>query len=77
MSLDPAAEALSALVDQFSQRSAFVRELIQNSLDAGSGRVELHVAEDDDELIVSVRDDGEGMSLEIIQNYLLVLFSSS
>lgn len=77
MSLDPAAEALSALVDQFSQRSAFVRELIQNSLDAGSGRVELHVEQRGDELLVSVRDDGEGMTLEIIQDYLLVLFSSS
>lgn len=77
MSLDPAAEALSALVDQFSQRSAFVRELIQNSLDAGSGRVELHVAQRGDTLLVSVRDDGEGMSREIIEDYLLVLFSSS
>ena len=38
---DPAKEALGALVRQFSQRSAFVRELVQNSLDAGSGRIEL------------------------------------
>ena len=39
----PAAAALKSLVRQFSERSSFVRELIQNSLDAGSGRIEVVV----------------------------------
>lgn len=73
----PAREALAALVGQFSQRSAFVRELVQNSLDAGAGRVELEVEQQSRRLRVTVRDDGEGMDRRIIDDYLLTLFRSS
>ncbi|MCP4807825.1 MAG: hypothetical protein GY913_09825 [Proteobacteria bacterium] len=74
---DPAREALSALVGQFSQRSAFVRELVQNSLDAGAGRVELQIEQRDRRLCIRVIDDGEGMDRRIIDEYLLTLFRSS
>lgn len=73
----PAQEALQALVAQFSQRSAFVRELIQNSLDADAGRIDLEVREEGQHLVLSVSDDGAGMDREIIETALLVLFRSS
>ena len=43
MSPRPEADALDALVRQFSERSSFVRELIQNALDAGAGRIAYRV----------------------------------
>ena len=73
----PAREALSALVGQFSQRSAFVRELVQNSLDAGAGRDELPIRQNERRLEIRVVDDGEGMDRRIIDDYLLTLFRSS
>ena len=73
----PARDALEALVGQFSERSAFVRELIQNSLDAGAGRVELHVVQEKRRLVIDVVDDGEGMDRDVIEDYLLTLFRSS
>jgi hypothetical protein len=73
----PANEALNALIGQFSQRSAFVRELIQNSLDAGAGRVELLVEQVGRRLKIQVVDDGEGMDRAIIEDYLLTLFRST
>lgn len=74
---DPAKDALGALVQQFSERSAFVRELVQNSLDAGSGRVELRIEQVGRRLEVRVIDDGEGMDRATIEGYLLTLFRSN
>jgi molecular chaperone HtpG len=73
----PANAALDALVSQFSERTSFVRELIQNSLDAGAGRIDVVVAQEKRALRVSVTDDGEGMDREIIEGYLLTLFRSA
>ena len=38
-----AADVIEALVTQFSQRTAFVRELIQNALDAGAGHIHIEL----------------------------------
>jgi hypothetical protein len=73
----PARAAFDALVDQFSERSAFVRELVQNSLDAGAGRIEVRVRQKGHRLRIDVVDDGEGMDRDIIEGYLLTLFRSS
>lgn len=71
-----ARDSLQALVAQFSQRGAFVRELIQNSIDAGAGRVDVRIVGRDDHLVVTVADDGEGMTRETVEDRLLVLFAS-
>ena len=71
-----ARDSLQALVAQFSQRGAFVRELIQNSIDAGAGRVDMRVVEVGDHVEVTLADDGEGMDRETIEDRLLVLFAS-
>jgi len=79
-----AGSTLETLVHQFSDPYAFLRELIQNSLDAGSGRVDVHTefrpARQDGEpgtAIFTVEDSGEGMDREIIDSQLTRLFSSS
>jgi len=79
----PAAGAASVqslvkeLVDQFDQPLTFYRELIQNSIDAGSNRIDVTLEYADGAALIRVRDDGEGMDERIIDDYLLVLFSSS
>lgn len=72
-------EALDTLVQQFSQPLAFLRELIQNSLDARTNRVEVTVDYDDSEgcARVQVTDWGEGMNREVIETQLTRLFSST
>lgn len=77
-----AVDLVQDLVHQFSETLSFYRELIQNSIDAGSNRID--VALDYGTLpsgrrgvIMSVEDDGEGMNEKIIDNYLLVLFRST
>ena len=71
------------LVNQFSDTLAFYRELIQNSIDAGSNRIDvsLDYAPDPDGgrglAVVRVEDDGGGMDENILDNYLLVLFKST
>lgn len=72
-----ARDALDALVGQFSQRSAMVRELVQNSLDASASRVDLRVVQEKKRLLVEVIDDGEGMDRDTIEGCLLTLFRSS
>lgn len=70
------------LVNQFSDTLAFYRELIQNSIDAGSNRIDVsleYVLEPGGQgtAVMRVEDDGGGMDEDIIDNFLLVLFKSS
>ncbi|MDP2307176.1 MAG: ATP-binding protein [Pseudomonadota bacterium] len=70
-------EVLDSLVQQFADRYAFIRELIQNSLDAGAARIDVRMSFDGRELRIEVADDGEGMDRPIIEGYLLTLFRST
>lgn len=67
------------LIAQFADRLAFYRELVQNAIDADSTRVDVNLLwepVDGGTMRVSVRDRGEGMDQEILEEQLLVLFRS-
>jgi hypothetical protein len=77
-------DALDELVNQFADPMSFFRELIQNSLDAGSDEVEIdfefepsNADREHGAMIVIVTDFGGGMDREIIDKQLTRLFSSS
>ncbi len=67
------------IIAQFADPLAFYRELIQNSIDAGSPSVDVKLDYDHSAnvLRVAVRDRGEGMTRDILENQLLVLFRST
>jgi hypothetical protein len=67
------------VIAQFADRFAFFRELVQNAIDAGSPQVEVHLEHDAEAQVVraGVRDTGEGMTREIVEEQLLVLFRST
>lgn len=73
---------LSRLVAQFESPYDFLRELVQNAMDAGSDRVEVtletHETGRGDEVIfeLMVLDSGSGMDEKILDNELTRLFSS-
>lgn len=70
-------EALDALVHQFADPLAFLRELVQNSIDAGSKEIDVSVDYQDSLLEIRVDDYGEGMTRHVIDTRLTRLFSSS
>lgn len=71
-------EALDSLVHQFSDPWSFLRELIQNAIDADSREIDVHIEhEAPDMLVVEVRDAGSGMDRQIIDTRLTRLFASS
>jgi hypothetical protein len=77
-------QALANLVNQFARPLDFLRELVQNSIDSGSPRIEISLAfhpEPDDAsrgvLEIHVDDFGEGMNEAIIDDQLTRLFSST
>ena len=72
-------EALEGLVHQFSDPWAFLRELIQNSMDAGSEQIDVRIEHDAalGMMVIEVADAGEGMTREIIDTKLTRLFSST
>lgn len=78
-----AGDTLEQLVQQFTNQYAFLRELIQNSIDAGTKRVDVWFEFDPFEggcmgaMRLHVDDTGEGMNREIIDTQLTRLFSSS
>jgi|LNFM01.1.fsa_nt_gb hypothetical protein len=76
---DAVKDAVETMVRQFADPMAFYRELVQNSIDAGSTAIDVRLRydSDDESLSVSVHDDGCGMNLETIERCLLVLFRSS
>lgn len=68
---------------QFADRHAFLRELIQNAIDAGSNEVDVVLQFEPDPgdeasgiATVRVDDSGEGMTREIIESRLTRLFAS-
>lgn len=69
---------VSEMVRQFADPYAFLRELVQNSMDAGTTKVEVDVIrEADGDTRTRVSDSGSGMTPAIIESALLTLFSSS
>ncbi len=78
---DVAGDALENLVSQFSSKYDCIRELVQNSIDAGSQRIDVWTEFSADgsgggTIILHVDDDGEGMDRAIIEGQLTKLFSS-
>lgn len=67
------------VIAQFADPYAFYRELVQNAIDAGSPDVAVELTYDagTQRMRVAVRDKGEGMTREIVENQLLVLFRST
>ncbi|MCA9567376.1 MAG: ATP-binding protein [Myxococcales bacterium] len=79
-----AEQALDNLVNQFARPLDFLRELVQNSIDAGSPRIEVRIDYEPPKegqahgvTIVNIDDWGEGMDESIIDNQLTRLFSSA
>jgi hypothetical protein len=72
-------DALDALVGQFADPWSFLRELIQNAIDAGSLEIDVFLDHDPDQgmMTIEVVDNGEGMDREIIDARLTRLFSSA
>jgi hypothetical protein len=74
----PRTGLVADMVRQFADVHAFVRELIQNGIDAGATAIEVTVERSSDGIAsVRVADDGCGMTLDVMENALLVLFRST
>lgn len=58
-------------------RSAFWRELISNSLDAGASRIRVRTAFRDGKLSVDVIDNGHGMTREVVEQVYMRLGAST
>ncbi|MDX2086431.1 MAG: ATP-binding protein [Kofleriaceae bacterium] len=65
------------VIAQFADPLAFYRELVQNAIDAGSPAVHVSLAYDAGHVVVRVADRGGGMTRDILENQLLVLFRST
>ena len=65
------------VIAQFADPLAFYRELVQNAIDADSPAVEVELVHDTRVMLVCVRDRGVGMTRDILENQLLVLFRST
>ncbi len=76
-------DALDALIHQFADPLACLRELVQNAIDAGSPEVEIRVEHEAgarqglDAVTLVVEDVGEGMDRRLVDERLTRLFSSS
>ncbi|MEM6296785.1 MAG: ATP-binding protein [Myxococcota bacterium] len=76
-------DALDELVNQFSDPLSFLRELVQNSIDAGSQEIEISTTRESSSedgqcvAVIAVSDWGGGMTREIIESKLTRLFSSN
>ena len=78
---DASRDLVDELVHQFTDPYACYRELIQNSIDAGSTRIDVTLAFRPNlgggRMTAAVQDWGEGMSRRVIEDYLLTKFRSS
>ncbi len=69
----------SDIIAQFADTLAFLRELVQNSMDAETPRIDVSIRHDESRqvVVVAVKDQGIGMSRQILEEQLLVLFRST
>jgi molecular chaperone HtpG len=65
------------IIAQFADPLAFYRELVQNAIDADSPSVDIELVHDTRVMLVRVRDRGCGMTRDVLENQLLVLFRST
>nr|WP_240807853.1 ATP-binding protein [Polyangium spumosum] len=65
------------MVRQFADPHAFVRELVQNSIDAGATAIVVRIERAGASVTTVVEDDGAGMDRAVIEGPLLTLFNSS
>jgi molecular chaperone HtpG len=75
----PSEGLVDDIVRQFADPYAFFRELVQNAIDAGATKITVRLVHDETEQVarISVEDDGSGMSAEVLQGDLTVLFKST
>lgn len=73
----PETGAVAEMVRQFADPFAFVRELVQNSIDAGATTLSIRVERAGGITTTALHDDGVGMNRETIDGPLLTLFNSS
>lgn len=73
----PETGAVAEMVRQFADPYAFVRELVQNSIDAGATSLTVRVERAGGIATTALHDDGAGMTRETIEGPLLTLFNSS
>jgi molecular chaperone HtpG len=81
---DDVRDAVGQMVRQFADPMAFLRELVQNGIDAGATALTVTLdwegGDGDDAqgtLRAAVTDDGAGMTQDVIERSLLVLFRST
>ncbi len=67
------------IIEQFADPYAFLRELVQNAIDASTPSIAVALTYDEAAraVKVAVRDRGAGMSRDVLENRLLVLFRST
>ncbi len=69
--------ALSEGLRYGEDRMVFLRELAQNSRDAGATNINVTASMDGNELTLKFADDGHGMSFAAARDYLFTLYASS
>ena len=77
-------DALDNLVNQFTNPLVFLRELVQNSIDAGTSRIDISIRFTPEPTKpehgiaeIRVTDHGEGMDEGIIDGQLTKMFASN
>lgn len=77
--VDNDVQVLQGMISQFKNPFLYIRELVQNSLDAQAQQIDISVGRDETtgRAAITVRDDGCGMDRETIETYFLNLFNSS
>jgi len=71
------ARALTEGLRYGEDRMVFLRELAQNSRDAGATRIGVSAFVEGNDVVVGFGDDGEGMAYEHARRYLFTLYASS
>lgn len=68
---------VKVLRDYNDWKQAWIREVLQNSIDAGSKKIEITTSFENDIFTIKVKDNGKGMSLDVLENGFMALGGSS